>query len=104
MTYPFAFNPLGNTATKVQYWDEEAWASELVVSTGSPKLGSATSEGHVRSVADQAAAAAEGEGLVKPGKEADAKARKRKAEASAAAKQKKVKASLHAEMSMALTI
>jgi len=90
VTYQFVFSPLGNTATKVQYWDEEAWASELVVSTGSPKLGNATSDGQVRSAADQAATAAEGEGLVKPGKEAEAKAKKRKAEASAAAKQKKV--------------
>lgn len=89
-TYRFTFSPLGNTATKLQYWDEEAWASELVVSTGSPKLGPASSEGQVRSAADQAAAAAEGEGLVKPGKEAEAKPKKRRAEASAATKQKKV--------------
>lgn len=47
-------------------------------------------EGQVRSAADQAATAAEGEGLVKPGKEAEAKAKKRKADATAAAKQKKV--------------
>lgn len=86
----YTFSPLGNTATKLAYWDEDAWASELVVSTGSPKLGSATSEGQVRSAADQAAAAAENEGLLKPGKEADARVKKRKAEANAAAKQKKV--------------
>lgn len=87
-TERFAFSPLGNTATKLAYWDEGAWASELVVSTGSPKL--AADEGHVRSAADQAAAAAENEGLVKPGKEADARVKKRKAEANSAAKQKKV--------------
>lgn len=86
----FTFSPLGNSATKLAYWDEGAWASEVVVSTSSPKLSAATSEGQVRSAADQAAAAAENEGLLKPGKEAEAKAKKRKAEASAAAKQKKV--------------
>lgn len=87
-TERFTFSPLGNTATKLAYWDEDAWASELVVSTGSPKL--AAGEGQVRSAADQAAAAAENEGLLKPGKEADARVKKRKAEANAAAKQKKV--------------
>ncbi|MCJ1452255.1 hypothetical protein MMC28_002597 [Mycoblastus sanguinarius] len=85
----FTFSPLGHTAAKLAYWDEEAWASEMIVSTGSPKLGTVTGEGQSRSAADQAAAAAENEGLVKPGKEAEAKAKKRKAEATAAAKQKK---------------
>ena len=82
----FTFTPLGNTATKLVYWDGDAWASELVVSTGSPRL--APSD-NVRSAADEAAAAAEGEGLVKPGKESEAKAKKRKAEANATSKQKK---------------
>lgn len=92
-TERFTFSPLGNTATKLAYWDEDAWASELVVSTGSLKMGSAASEGQIRSAADQAAAAAENEGLLKPGKEADARAKKRKAEVNAAAKQKKVDSS-----------
>ena len=86
-TERFTFTPLGNPATKLVYWDGEAWASELIVSTGSPKL--APSDNQIRSVADEAAAAAEGEGLVKLDKGNEAKARKRKAEASAAAKQKK---------------
>ena len=59
------------------------------MSTGSPRASSTAGEGQVRSAADQAAAAAENEGLLQPGKEAEAKAKKRKAEASAAAKQKK---------------
>ena len=84
----FTFSPLGTAATKLAYWDEGAWVSELIVSTGSPKL--APAEGQVRSAADQAAAAAENEGLLKPGKEADAKVKKRKAEATTVAKQKKV--------------
>ena len=58
------------------------------MSIGSPKL--VASENQVRSAADQAAAAAENEGLLKPGKEVDARAKKRKAEANPAAKQKKV--------------
>lgn len=84
----FSFNPLGSTATKLVYWDEEAWASELVVSTGSPKLASIESQS--RSAADVAAAAAEKEGLLKSGKEAQAKAKKRKTEAAPPDKQKKV--------------
>ncbi|CAD6588006.1 MAG: hypothetical protein ASARMPRED_003374 [Alectoria sarmentosa] len=88
-TQRFTFSPLGNTATKLAYWDEDAWASELVVTASSSKMGSATGEGQARSAADQAAAAAENEGLLKPGKEADARVKKRKAEANAAAKQKK---------------
>ena len=94
----FAFSPLGTTATKLAYWDEEAWASELVVSTGSPKM--IAGESQVRSAADQAAAAAENEGLLKPGKEADARAKKRKAETNAAAKQKKVLLTLHPQSSV----
>lgn len=94
-TQRFAFSPLGNTVTKLAYWDEDAWASELVVSTGSPKLGFAAGEGQVRSAANQAAAAAENEGLLKPGKEADARVKKRKAEANTAAKQKKVLLTFH---------
>ena len=89
-TQRFTFSPLGNTATKLAYWDQDAWASELVVSTGSPKPGSAVVEGQIRSAADQAAAAAEKEGLLKSGVEAEARVKKRKAEASATAKQKKV--------------
>lgn len=89
-TKRFIFNPLGNTATKLAYWDQEAWASELVVSTGSPKPAVGTFDGQIRTAADQAAAAAENEGLVKIGKEAETKVKKRKAETSAGEKQKKV--------------
>ena len=85
----FNFSPLGNSATRLAYWDKEAWASELIVSTGSPKVGLNPGEGQARSAANQAAAAAENEGLLQPGREAEARAKKRKAEASAATKQKK---------------
>lgn len=85
----FAFSPLGNTATKLAYWDEQAWVSELMVSSTGPKQIAAAHENQVRSASDLAAAAAENEGLLKPGKETDAKAKKRKVEASDT-KQKKV--------------
>ena len=86
----FTFSPLSNTATKLSYWDGEAYVSELAVSSGSPKLASITGESQIPSASDLAAAAAAGEGLVEPGKEPEAKAKKRKADASAAGKQKKV--------------
>ena len=85
----FTFAPLGNTTFRLAYWDKEAWASELVISSGSPRQGPATGEYQVRSAADQAAVAAENEGLLQPGKDAEVRAKKRKAEATAAAKQKK---------------
>ncbi len=87
----FTFSPLGNTASKLAYWDEEAWASELVVSSVTSAKKPNASEKQSKSATDRAAAAAENEGLLAPGKEAEAKAKKRKAEASAAAKQKKVR-------------
>ena len=89
-TEQFTFSPLGNTGIRLAYWDQDAWASELVVSTGSPRLCGLTAEAQSRSAADQAAAAAEKEGLLEPGKEAEIKSKKRKAEASGSSKQKKV--------------
>lgn len=85
----FTFSPLGNTATKLAYWDEEAYVSELMLSTGEIEKASTASEGGASAV-DKAAAAAEKEGLLKAGKESEAKAKKRKAEAAAAATKKKV--------------
>ncbi|KAL8772947.1 MAG: hypothetical protein Q9209_001967 [Squamulea sp. 1 TL-2023] len=86
----FCFNPSGNTATKLAYWDKEAYVSQLVVSSGSPRMSAGTTDSQGKSAADIAAVAAEGEGLVQPGKEGEVKAKKRKAEAaSAAAKPKK---------------
>lgn len=85
----FTFNPLGNTAMKLAYWDEEAYVSELMLSMPEPEKTSKSSEVGT-SAADKAASAAEKEGLVKGGKEIEAKAKKRKAEASAAGNKKKV--------------
>ena len=85
----FTFSPLVNSATKLAYWDEEAWVSELVVSSVTSEKKPYASDNQAKSATDRAAAAAENEGLLAPGKDAEIKAKKRKAEASAAAKQKK---------------
>lgn len=86
----FTFSPLGNTATKLAYWDEQAWVSESIVSSTTPKEIAAAHDNQVRSASDLLAAAAENEGLLKPGKETEAKTKKRKVEASDTTKQKKV--------------
>ncbi|KAL8876571.1 MAG: hypothetical protein Q9198_005262, partial [Flavoplaca austrocitrina] len=86
----FCFNPLGNTATKLAYWDKEAYVSQLAVSSGPADMSTGAADSQVKSSADIAAAAAEGEGLLQSGKENEVKAKKRKAEATnAAAKLKK---------------
>ena len=76
----FTFNPLGNQATKLVYWDDEAYASEFLVSPGSPNADAADMQAQ-----GDVATGAEGDGL--------AKAKKRKAETSSAAKPKKVRTS-----------
>ena len=88
-TERFTFSPLSNPATKLAYWDEDAYVSELSVSSGSPKQSATSGETQVPSAADRAAAAAETEGILAPGKESENKAKKRKAEAKEAASQKK---------------
>ncbi|KAI9877440.1 MAG: hypothetical protein M1830_003897 [Pleopsidium flavum] len=87
-TERFTFSPLGNTATKLAYWDDEAYVNELMLSTAEQEKGTTASETGT-SAANKAAAAAEKEGLVTAGKESEAKVKKRKAEASAAASKKK---------------
>ena len=61
-----------------------------MVSSGSPRP-NVGPDSQIPSAADRAAAAAENEGLVAPGKESEVKAKKRKAEAKEAASQKKVR-------------
>ena len=87
----FTISPLGNTATKLAYWDEEAYVTELVVSSAPPPPAAATIENQARSALDRVAATVEKEGLLKPGKETDAKLKKRKAEANDPNKAKKVR-------------
>ena len=83
----FTFSPLGNSAIKLAYWDEEAWVSELTV-TDVP--GENVSSNNVQGK-DIAAEVAEGEGLVKTGADGDFKTKKRKGETKTAEKQKKVR-------------
>ncbi|KAI4118238.1 MAG: hypothetical protein LQ345_001680 [Seirophora villosa] len=91
----FCFSPLGNAATKLAYWDKEAYASVLLVASGASQQATAATESITKSAADLAAAAAEGEGLLPPGKEAELKAKKRKAEAATAAAKPKKTAPAH---------
>lgn len=86
----FVFSPLGNTATKLAYWDEDAYVSELVVSEAPDETSAKTSEARAKSATDKAAAAAEKEGLVAMRKETDSKAKKRKIDIKDSAKTKKV--------------
>lgn len=86
----FTISPLGNTATKLAYWDEEAFVTELMVSSAPPTPAAPTIDNQARSASDRAAASVEKEGLLKPGKETDAKVKKRKAEANDSNKAKKV--------------
>ncbi|KAF4632507.1 hypothetical protein G7Y89_g5618 [Cudoniella acicularis] len=72
----FTFSPLSNTAIKLMYWDEAAYASELVTAVADQP------SSHKRKEAEHAklAAAAANEGLVGSGKEAESKPKKRKIE------------------------
>lgn len=96
----FTFSPLSSTATRLQYWDENAYASELALAipTGTPASGV---ESQTRSAADEAALAAQKEGLVAASAEADHKTKKRKLEAKDLSKQKKVRLQAGLPCSMA---
>ena len=85
----FTFSPFGNRATRLQYWDDNAYASELVISVPEAKPVYVT-EAQSKSAVDEAALAAQREGLVAAGEEAEAKAKKRKAEIKDSSKTKKV--------------
>lgn len=89
----FTFSPLGNPTIKLAYWDNGAYVNEMKIGTGSPRLLASSIEPQAKSAADIAAAAAEGEGLLDPGKENETKLKRRKAEATSTGKPKKV--SLH---------
>lgn len=70
----FTFSPLSNTAVKLMYWDEAAYASEHVTEVAHPTSVKKAKEN------DRArlAAAAANEGLVPLGKDGEPKAKKRK--------------------------
>lgn len=72
----FTFSPLSNHAVKLMYWDEAAYASELVTGMSDQLSVTKTKETeHAR-----LAAAAANEGLVVPNKEGEPRQKKRKVE------------------------
>ena len=72
----FTFSPLSNTAMKLMYWDEAAYASELVTAVVPPQSGLP----HKESRLAKSAAAAAHEGLLPLGSEGEPKTKKRKIE------------------------
>ena len=86
----FIFSPSGNAAAKLQYWDENAYVSELLVSKPEEDKLAKAGESRSKSAADLAAAAAAKEGIVETGEEVEAKSKKRKTETKDQSKPKKV--------------
>jgi RNA recognition motif-containing protein len=72
----FTFSPLSNRAVKLMYWDEAAYASELVTGMADQLYVSKTKETEHAKLA----AAAANEGLVGPNKEGEPRQKKRKVE------------------------
>ncbi|KAF8853933.1 hypothetical protein BDZ45DRAFT_60440 [Acephala macrosclerotiorum] len=72
----FTFSPLSNTAIKLMYWDEAAYANELAVATPDAPSAVKTKESEHAKLA----AAAANEGLVGNGKDGEPKLKKRKVE------------------------
>lgn len=73
----FTFSPLSNTATRLMYWDESAYASEFVIAAVDQNTVSAKKN---ESEHARLAAAAQKEGLIVAGKDGEPKAKKRKVE------------------------
>ena len=86
----YTFCPQGNDSLRLQYWDENAYVCELAVSGPEDEISANTQEAYSKSVFEGGAAAAEKEGLVATGEEAEAKSKKRKAETKDSLKPKKV--------------
>ena len=82
----FTFSPLSNTAVKLMYWDEAAYASELLIAV--PKKAPATKSKEIAHA--KLAAAASLEGLVAAGKDGEPKAKKRKVDKEMSTANKKV--------------
>lgn len=85
---PFTFGAAASPGLRLRYWDEGAYASELVVSQ--PEEVKVSTSEAARSAADAAAAAAEKEGLLSQKEANEAKVKKRKAELKESTKLKKV--------------
>jgi hypothetical protein len=73
---------------KLAYWDEDAYVTELTVSTGEPDKTNGSGGTNSKSKYENAAVA-ETEGLIKPAKEGE-KSKKRKADSAAIPSTKKV--------------
>ncbi|KAH6725057.1 hypothetical protein BKA61DRAFT_42580 [Leptodontidium sp. MPI-SDFR-AT-0119] len=72
----FIFSPLSNSAVKLMYWDEAAYASELVTATAPlPSTGKTKESEHTK-----LALAAAKEGLIHSGNDGEPKVKKRKTE------------------------
>jgi RNA-binding protein 5/10 len=72
----FTFSPLSNPSAKLMYWDETAYASELVTAKPDSKFPTKSKESEHAKLA----AAAANEGLVGPGKDGEPRLKKRKVE------------------------
>jgi len=83
----FMFSPLSNPSTKLKYWDEAGYVSELVTVKEDHQSALARAR---ESVNAKLAAAATNEGLVSATKDIDAKAKKRKAEKDSSTSSKKI--------------
>lgn len=82
----FTFSPLSNTAIKLMYWDEAAYASELVTAAAQqPSTTKTEGSEHAK-----LATAASREGLVTAGKDGEPKAKKRKVDKEMSNANKKV--------------
>ncbi|KKZ60702.1 hypothetical protein EMCG_04629 [[Emmonsia] crescens] len=84
-TERFTFSPLGNPSMKLAYWDENAYATELIVSTEDPDKNRPKPRATKSTVADK---------NPKPGKEAE-KAKKRKADVGGTPSTKKLAVPSH---------
>ena len=85
----FCFSPLANPSMKLAYWDKDAYANELTVSAGVEEKPKAMNASSSVSAFDEAAAAAEKEGLVNP-EDGNAKSKKRKGDQATKGVSKKV--------------
>ena len=85
----FCFSPLANPTMKLVYWDKDAYANELIVSTGVEEKPKAANVVGSTLASDETAAAAENEGLVNPD-EGNVKGKKRKGDQAAKSSSKKV--------------
>lgn len=86
-TEQFLFTSWGNPTTRLQYWDDNAYVSQLLLADPTESVHDG---GKTLSATDEAALAAQKEGIVAVGAEADARSKKRKIETKDTTKPKKV--------------